>query len=160
MSFEHRLRVEAFKLVRDEGYTLSKALDHVVADSDLRSLHFVTSLTVSNKGVHAKASASRLAPPEPPQAQASKRQRREEKKQRREDSGPGGKGKDKGKKSKGRDPHRKRIDPNLQLVARTPDGRDICWKYNTGTCSGGCGRVHCCRVKGCTHAGPACEHPH
>ncbi|CAK0793696.1 unnamed protein product [Prorocentrum cordatum] len=43
LSFEHRLRVEALKLVRDQGHALSKALDHVVADSSLRSLHFVTS---------------------------------------------------------------------------------------------------------------------
>ena len=71
-----------------------------------------------------------------------------------------GKGKEKGKAKAPRDPHAKKIAAGLSLVARTPDGRDICFKYNSGTCTGGCGRVHCCRVKGCTHTGPACERPH
>jgi hypothetical protein len=34
-------------------------------------------------------------------------------------------------------------------VSQTPDGRDICYAFNAQGCAGKCGRVHCCRVRGC-----------
>ena len=36
----------------------------------------------------------------------------------------------------------------FQLAWRTPDGRDHCFAWNTGSCKGSCGRAHQCRVKG------------
>ena len=45
-----------------------------------------------------------------------------------------------------------------QLVAKTPDGRELCFAYNTQGCKGQCGRVHTCRVRGCLQSHPAREH--
>ncbi len=53
-----------------------------------------------------------------------------------------------------------------QLMGNTADGRLICFAFNntSGCSTASCGRVHCCRVKGCgatdhgCHARPvACE---
>ena len=59
----------------------------------------------------------------------------------------GGKGKTTGKgKGGGKD---------LKNV-KTPDGEDICFKYNQGRCNNAkCGRAHCCQV--CLGQHPACE---
>ena len=44
------------------------------------------------------------------------------------------------------------------LVSQTPDGREICFAYNAQGCRGSCGRVHCCRVRGCHKEHSAREH--
>ena len=66
----------------------------------------------------------------------------------------GGKG-DRGGKSAKRDSGGKGFSkggPNGEILeSKTPDGRDICfnWNYENKGCTGGCGRVHICRVRGC-----------
>ena len=155
MSFELRLRQEAFKLVRD-GKTLAAALESVISDSDLRSLYFITNL-VTDKSSHGGDTAlKRPPPPYVPEEPWSKKGKKGK------DKGKGkGKGKDKNGRRQEKDPAAKKISPIYPLVPKTPDGRDICFQYNNGTCNDPrCNRVHCCRVKGCTHVGPACEHPH
>ena len=71
---------------------------------------------------------------------------------------PKGKGKGKGSYnsfnnfSKGSGKHQRNAKGkhgDFQLVSQTPDGRDICFAYNSQGCNGKCGRVHVCRVKGC-----------
>ena len=38
-------------------------------------------------------------------------------------------------------------------MSKTPDGREICYKFANGqSCDGRCNRVHCCQWKGC-HCG-------
>ncbi|CAE7041883.1 unnamed protein product [Symbiodinium sp. CCMP2592] len=73
----------------------------------------------------------------------------------------GGKGKDprtgKGKQGKGKG-EEKGAFRGLQLVWRTPDGKDICFAYNNQGCQGNCGRAHVCRVKGCYKEHPAIRH--
>ena len=44
------------------------------------------------------------------------------------------------------------------LVSSTPDGRELCFAFNAQGCSGKCGRVHACRVKGCYGQHAAREH--
>ena len=63
-------------------------------------------------------------------------------------------GKGKTGKSKGKD---SRL-AGLQLAWRTPDGRDLCFAYNSGSCDNSCNRVHQCRVKGCYGDHPAIQH--
>eukprot|EP00435_Cladocopium_sp_Y103_P074174 s127_g47.t1 len=65
-----------------------------------------------------------------------------------------GKGKGKSKASHQADPRLK----GLNLAWRTPDGRELCFSWNTGECDGTCGRVHQCRVKGCYADHKAVEH--
>ena len=40
----------------------------------------------------------------------------------------------------------------------TPDGRELCFAFNAQGCSGKCGRVHACRVRGCYGKHSAREH--
>ena len=168
MTYEYALRRDAFKRVRRGEGTLDKAFHKALHDPELRSMHFIEPLLAGTRSVpqlpqegaplkrqrHLEAGAqgstdiwSQAPWQQPPKGHGKKGQ----------SSKGGGKGKAKGKD--GRKPPR-RIDPSLPLVMKTPDGRDICFLYNKGQCEGGCERVHCCRVKGCTHNGPACEHPH
>ena len=45
-----------------------------------------------------------------------------------------------------------------QLSAQTPDGRAICFAYNSQGCSGNCGMVHVCRIAGCLGDHPMTQH--
>ena len=56
-------------------------------------------------------------------------------------AGGKGKGKGKGKGGKGKE----------DLLSNTPDGRQICFNFNSasGCSTQGCTRVHICRVRGC-----------
>ncbi|CAE7560223.1 unnamed protein product [Symbiodinium sp. CCMP2592] len=118
LRYEYKLRKEAFRLVNDEGQTLQDALAAVTKDTELKEVHFVTPLTLT-------------AFPMP-----SKWTRRGEK------GDKGGKGKDprtgKGKQGKGKG-EEKGAFRGLQLVWRTPDGKDICFAYNNQGCQGNCG---------------------
>ena len=67
--------------------------------------------------------------------------------------GKDGKGKGKGKSKKG-----DKSFNGSSLVSQTPDGREICFAYNAQGCRGSCGRVHCCRVRGCHKEHSAREH--
>ena len=61
----------------------------------------------------------------------------------------GGKGKSK-QKGKGNSEH--------SLVSFTDDNKQICFAYNAQGCTGGCNRVHVCRVRGCGKAHPMWQH--
>ena len=68
------------------------------------------------------------------------------------------KGKKKGK-GKSKAPHQ--ADARLKgfnLAWRTPDGRELCFAWNSGSSDVTCGRVHQCRVKGCYNDHKAIEH--
>ena len=49
---------------------------------------------------------------------------------------------------------------NLRLASKTPDGREICFRYNMKglKCDGRCKRLHVCRVQNCHKAHPAFLH--
>ena len=44
------------------------------------------------------------------------------------------------------------------LVTHTPDNRELCFAVKAQGCSGKCGRVHACRVRGCYGKHSAREH--
>ena len=144
LSYEHKLRKEAMRLVINEGHTLSTALRAVTKDADLKEAFFTTPV------------ALRAAASEPP---ANKWPRYNSKGSNFAPSSgkfhaQNPKGKGKGGKSKGKD---SRLS-GLQLAWRTPEGRDLCFAYNTGSCDNSCNRVHQCRVKGCYGDHPAVQH--
>ena len=153
LGYEHKLRKEAFKLVIKEGHTLANALSMVIRDADLKETYFTTPVAL-----RAAMAANSDRPP------FSKFQRpnlkgfgdfRGDFKGKGKWS-KGGKGEKGGKGAKGHEA-RKELQ-GLQLVWRTPDGRDLCFGFNAGHCSGKCNRVHQCRVKGCYGDHPAIEH--
>ena len=143
LAFEHKLRKEAMKKVHN-GHTLADALEAVIRDPDLKEAYFTTPMAL-------KASM--------PEPQPFKYQRFGNK------GSFGGKqfstySKGKGKGSKGKTKS-KSMDTRLKglnLAWRTPDGRELCFAWNTGDCDGSCGRVHQCRVKGCYASHKAVEH--
>ena len=143
LAFEQKLRKEAMKKVHN-GHILADALEAVVRDPDLKEAYFTTPMAL-------RASM--------PESQPYKYQRFGNKgsfggKQftnNTKGKGKGFKGKSKGKPM---DPRLK----GLNLAWRTPDGRDLCFSWNTGECDGTCGRVHQCRVKGCYGSHKAIEH--
>ena len=139
LAYEHRLRKEAFRMVNEQGSTLSAALASVIASAELKETYFTTPLALSiierpckwhkGKGKDNKGGAKW-----------------------------GGKGKDR----KGGKGGKSASDPalkGLQLVWRTPEGRDICFAFNSQGCTNpSCERLHVCRVKGCYQPHAATEH--
>ena len=144
LSFEHRLRKEAFKLVVRDGMTLADALHQVIHDAELKETYFTTPVALR------AAMAAQSEHPQP-------------KWQRPNSKGFGGfgksqSGKGKGKSSKGKGKEIRKELQGLSLAWRTPDNRELCFIYNTGSCDGKCNRVHQCRVKGCYGDHPAIKH--
>ena len=128
LSFEHRLRKEAFKLVVRDGMTLADALHQVIHDAELKETYFTTPVALR------AAMAAQSEHPQP-------------KWQRPNSKGFGGfgksqSGKGKGKSSKGKGKEIRKELQGLSLAWRTPDNRELCFSYNTGSCDGKCNRVH------------------
>ena len=140
LTYEHRLRREAFKLVHAGENTLSEALALVVKNADLKESYFTTPIALSSSA----ASGPTL------------------KWQRTGDYDAKGKSKDgkgkKGKGKKGKGKGESKDQYGQTLVSSTPDGRELCYAFNAQGCSGKCGRVHACRVKGCYGNHAAREH--
>lgn len=138
LRYEYELRKAAIKLVRDEGETLANAMSLVVRDPELKEIYFTSPIALSKN-------ARSHPPPALEDHTSLKRARRET---RNDTKGKGGKGTGKGGKGgKGK-----------VKLSLTPDGRQICFKYNNGSCPGNCGRVHVCQIKGCLGPHPAKEH--
>ena len=139
LAYEQKLRREAMKLVTQEGHTLADALRAVTRDADLKEACFTTPVALRA-------------------AQAAQSGEHINKWQKIYDKGGKGKGKKGGKKGdKGKREMPEQL-KGLSLAWRTPDGRDLCFARNTGDCSGKCGRVHQCRVKGCYGDRKAIDH--
>ena len=140
LSFEHRLRKEAMRLVVNEGQTLSDALRAVTRDADLKEAFFTTPVALK-AAMQPEGSPNKWA-----RFNGKGSQSFQGGKQQFQQSFQQGKAKGKGGKSKGKDPRL----AGLSLAWRTPDGRDLCFAFNSGNCDGSkCNRVHQCRVKGC-----------
>ena len=146
LAYEFKLRKEAMKKVM-AGHTLAESLEAVIRDPDLKEAYFTTPMAL-------RASM--------PEHQPNKYFRSNFKGGAGSFSGKQSFGfsKGKGKGSKGKTKG-KQMDPRLKglnLAWRTPDGRELCFAWNTGECDGTCGRVHQCRVKGCYATHKAVEH--
>eukprot|EP00435_Cladocopium_sp_Y103_P068509 s490_g31.t1 len=135
LAYEQRLRKECMKKIM-EGHTFADSLIAVTKDADLKEAYFTTPVAL-------RAAAT--------DSQPSKWQRFNSKGSgfSGKSSGSSFKGKSKGKgKFKSSNQADARL-KGLNLAWRTPDGRELCFAWNSGNCDGSCGRVHQCRVKGC-----------
>ena len=145
LTYEHRLRKEAFKLVQAGSHNLADALSHVVRDADIKECYFTTPIAL---GIGNTSQ----------QSDDAKWRRLSNKgggNQNFKGGGAGGKGK--GKTSKGKQRTQTDFNGNV-LVSKTPDGRELCYAFNAQGCAGRCGRVHACRVRGCYGKHSAREH--
>ena len=152
LTYEHRLRKEAFKQVQAGERTLAEALNAVTKDPDLKESYFTTPIALSGSaGFQRDAKWQKTG-------------------DGRDDKGKGkngkfkdgksrdGKGKGKDGKSKKGTKHESQDRFGNVLVSSTPDGRELCYAFNAQGCNGKCGRVHACRVKGCYGQHAAREH--
>ena len=148
LQYDHKMRKEMFKLVVRGKATLKQALEQVIKDTELKEAYFITPITLS-------------APESPTKFQRYNNKGGAQSRGAYNNFGnnsPKGKGKTQGKfrqKGKGKSPGYK---GDQQLVSQTPDGRDICYAFNSQGCKGQCGRVHVCRVRGCFGQHSAREH--
>ena len=139
LHYEQRLREAAFRLVREDGSTLSDALKAVTKDAELKELHFT--------GILAVTSSNKRTSPVPPPVDDNKWRRRDSK-------GKGGRKGGGGKQGGGRGG--KGGKPGPKLLWKTDDGRNICFAYNSSKgCKGNCDMAHICRFPGCGKAHPA-----
>ena len=141
LDYEYKLRREAFKKVAQGEATLKEALAAVVKDSELKESFFVTPLTLASHETPSKFQRIGGKGQNTPSFTYGN------------GKGKFGKGKS-NRKGKGKSGFK----GETALVSQTPDGRDICYAFNAQGCSGKCGRVHCCRVKGCFGQHSAREH--
>ena len=151
LSYELACRKAAFEAVRDEDEQLSLALLRVIRDAELKEIHFTSPIALMGKT--SKPSAPGAPPGAPPGL--TKRQKRAAAEALRNKAAAAGRGKGTPKgKGKGRE-------QEGDLETKTPDGRELCFKYSTPKgCSKGsaCARVHACRIRGCTEAHPTHLH--
>ena len=130
-TFEYEARKKAYDRVRDGEASLVDAIKDVEKDAMLKEMHLVTPLTL---GDHERRGAG-------DQGFGKRPGNWEDDRGSWKRPGPkgGGKGKGKGAKGGGKG--------SGKLHANTPDGKQICFKYNNKDegCSGGCQRIHVCR---------------
>jgi hypothetical protein len=147
LDYEFELRKKAVRRAHRNGRPLHETLQEVTEDTEIKELYFTSPVTFS--AMQRPSKFSRVE--EPPTR-----------------FGEGGKSKGKGKKGKsgsdGKGKSKKgSVLPgtNLSLVSHTPDGKEICYRFNMRgkACDGTCNRVHVCRVRNCNAAHPAFEHP-
>jgi hypothetical protein len=139
LRYEFELRKEAFKRVRDDGLSLSDSLLAVIKDPELKEIFFTSPIALSRNTRSTNQGQDQQDP---------KRQRKDEPPRTlyRKGDGKGRQKKGDGKGKKGK------------KLLTTPEGRQICFKYNNGNCPGNCGRVHVCQVKGCMGPHAAKDH--
>ena len=145
LQYEHRLRREAFKLVNRGEATLGEALVRVTKDPDLKEAYFTTPLALTTAETPVKYQKTS----QKGNNEWTNRQKGKGKGKFQQHKGFGKGAKNNASKGKHGD---------LSLVAQTPDGRDICFAFNSQGCNGKCGRVHVCRVRGCFGDHAAREH--
>ncbi|CAE7326635.1 unnamed protein product [Symbiodinium sp. CCMP2456] len=127
LSYEYKLRVEAFKRITEDGFTISEALRAVREDTSLKESYFTTPLALHTASTPSKFRKGNH------------------------------KGKDKthftageGKNGKGKGHIILANGKQLALVSVTTDGRQLCFAFNHQGCTDPkCTRVHLCRVAGC-----------
>ena len=151
LSYEFELRKEAIKRSYRKSLPLRECLEEVCMDAQLKEQYFTSPIALQGKAprteeFHGGGNNGRgWRRPEgsgwqnPPH------------KWYKGNGKKGGKGKSKQKQSgKGNSEH--------SLVSFTDDNRQICFAYNAQGCSGGCNRVHVCRVRGCGKSHPMWQH--
>lgn len=144
INYEFEMRKHAIREAYRDNRPLKDLLEEVTKNSELKELYFTTPIAVTKKQSDNLDRPAKWARTGPPQSDEHK-----------------GRAKGRGNKGKGKGAKRRVVYPgtDIELVSLTPDGRQICFGYNTGKCDGKCGRIHICRAKGCGQKHPIYEHP-
>ena len=148
LSYEYELRKEAIKRAFRQSRALRECLEEVCSDAQLKEQYFTSPIALQG----------RSGRPEEPSMGGTRNWRRTEgsnyqgppQKWHKGGGKKGNKGKSKQKSGKGNSEH--------SLVSFTDDNKQICFAYNAQGCTGGCNRVHICRVRGCGKSHPMWQH--
>ena len=137
LSYEYQIRVKAFELVNEEGYTLTAALRAARKDAETRTLKFVTPLANEGKNKNQDQGSLWREGGQPPRGVRAGK----------------GKGKEKGK-VKGKFDKGKGVDSAL---TNEWNGLQICFKYSNKMehDHSKCARAHVCQFRKCNGA----KHP-
>ena len=141
LAYEFACRRVAFRRVREEGATLDEALRQAIRDAEIKEVNFTSPIAL---GMYRESGAKRPVD----NAESSGSQKFVKGK------GKGQKG-GKGSSHKGNKGGERMQTSRRSFMSYTPDGRQICFKYNnkTGCSDGKCDRVHVCQVRGCGEPG-------
>ena len=166
LSYDAEIRKKQAWLM-NRGSAFGVALELAMKDTETRERAFVTPLLLQVASSSASSGSGRgfwPAPPPAPVLQPDAAQPdKKRKKDRKKGGGQRGDGKGTGKGSAGGAAKggAKGFKPAAEqtMHQKTADGREICFRYQRGNCTGECKRVHVCRVclggraaKDCTRA--------
>ena len=142
LHYEHQVRKEMVRL-GNEGIRLHEALERARTDTVIKERHFITPTSLVAQDKRRDRSRS----PKPGGGWKGHWGRWNDRDWNRRPHG--GKGKGRGKKGGGK---------KGGLHNKTPDGREICWKWNSQheRCRFDCGRVHQCQICLGSHPMHAC----
>ena len=136
LNYEFACRRTSFIWVREKGMSLKNALELVVSDAELKEIHFTSPIALMP--------TQKRQQPDDTSPRPTKSQRRASAIAAKSGGSKGsgaGKGRGKGSKGKGK---------GKNLMGNTPDGRQICFAFNSEAgCAGNCERAHACRRRGC-----------
>jgi hypothetical protein len=130
LAYELQVRKLAIKYIQFEDKDLATAMKDAAKDVECREKYFVSPFTCHLATAWVAPAAPAPSSQRPPVNEGAERLSKWSRKGKGgKEGGKAGKGMNKGK-----------------IQSRTPDGRQICFKYNNGkTCDGSCGMVHCCQ---------------
>lgn len=146
LHYEHQVRKEMVRL-GNEGIQLQEALERARKDTVIKERHFITPTSLAALVVAQDKRSDRSRSPKRGdtwRGSWNQWQDRDWKKRQHSHKGKGGGKKGGGKKG--------------GLHNKTPDGREICWKWNSQheRCRFNCGRVHQCQICLGSHPMHAC----
>jgi hypothetical protein len=147
LNYDLAMRREVFRRVREgEVDTIALAFEEVVKDTEIKELNFTSPIALMGAKRFAGSQSD----------QHWKYPKTGDKGNQGQKGGyKGGKGGKAGGKGKKGSDNKK----GLPLVGNTPDGRRICFAYNSQGCKDSkCSYVHVCRVKGCQKEHPMAQH--
>ena len=137
LHYEYEIRKAAYELVRADALTMVAALAVAMRDTELRHLHFTTpfqfELTKKTGGGDGGKDKSK---------------KQQQQQQHQQDKPKNDQAK-KTKKNKTKDKAKDNNPPAKKLKERatkTPDGREICFGWNSKRGCSGCERVHVCQI--------------
>jgi len=145
LTYEYQVRKTACRFIMFDNMDISTAMDAARRDIDTKEQHFSTPTALS-VSLSKPASTKRLWPDAPPPDNPFSKVGKHAK-------GDGHKGKGKGRKGKDSKGGKGKKFPN----SKTPDGRNICFRYQENKCSNAsCSFVHVCARCFGAHAMASC----
>jgi hypothetical protein len=147
LNYEYEIRKQAYESVSADGFTLKDALKNACQDAELRNLHLIEPMMGAKfKSPEPKKRGDRGTSPPPSRRRAGTPMKGQKAKWQKGNKQGGKKGGGQGGGGGGGD------DPdggsNKKIKSKTPDGREICYKYNNKgeKCDGQCNRIHVCQI--------------